>query len=260
MSYGPRNGSQSSASSLPNASAPSRGTGGLSPGCGCYRREAMGETIRFSDGRGSAYRAAPATGQGSGVLVIHPWWGLNATVRAFCDRLADTGFVVIAPDLYGGTVVSTIEDAEREADRATQSERMPVVVTALERLRGEPGVPPDSLGVLGFSMGAAYALDVAARDESIAAAVVCYGTGEKLDWSTSNAAVQGHFAEDDPYESRDWIDETEASIRGGGRRVEFYHYPGTSHWFMEPDRPEYSEASANLAWARIVAFLRERLD
>ena len=58
------------------------------------------------------YLALPPTGVGPGVLVLHAWWGLNATIRAFCDRLAEAGFVAFAPDLYHGKVADTIEGAE----------------------------------------------------------------------------------------------------------------------------------------------------
>ncbi len=46
-------------------------------------------------------------------MVLHPWWGLNGDVMAFADRLAAAGFVVAAPDLYGGAVATTIDAAER---------------------------------------------------------------------------------------------------------------------------------------------------
>src|SRR4051794_15726986 len=58
------------------------------------------------------YLATPDTGTGLGVLVLHAWWGLNDTMRAFCDRLATEGFVAFAPDLYHGKVADTIPDAE----------------------------------------------------------------------------------------------------------------------------------------------------
>lgn len=44
------------------------------------------------------YLAVPRTGKGSPVLVLHAWWGLNDTTKAFCRRLAEAGFVAFAPD------------------------------------------------------------------------------------------------------------------------------------------------------------------
>src|SRR5512147_1372078 len=58
------------------------------------------------------FLAVPPAGRGPGVLVLHAWWGLNDTIKAFCKRLADSGFVAFAPDLYHGKVADTIADAE----------------------------------------------------------------------------------------------------------------------------------------------------
>jgi carboxymethylenebutenolidase len=62
--------------------------------------------------RPDGYLAVPPTGKGSPVLVLHAWWGLNDTARAFCRRLAEAGFVAFAPDLYHGKLADNIADAE----------------------------------------------------------------------------------------------------------------------------------------------------
>ena len=49
------------------------------------------------------FLAVPPNGKGPGVLVLHAWWGLNDTVKAFCTRLAESGFIAFAPDLYHGS-------------------------------------------------------------------------------------------------------------------------------------------------------------
>lgn len=46
-----------------------------------------------------------------GVVVLHPWWGLNDDVVAYADQLADGGFAVVVPDLYEGRLATTIEEA-----------------------------------------------------------------------------------------------------------------------------------------------------
>jgi carboxymethylenebutenolidase len=58
------------------------------------------------------FLALPPTGKGPGVLVLHAWWGLNDTIKTFCTRLAEAGFVAFAPDLYHGQVADTMADAE----------------------------------------------------------------------------------------------------------------------------------------------------
>jgi carboxymethylenebutenolidase len=53
------------------------------------------------------------------------------------------------------------------------------------------------------------------------------------------------------------VAELEADIKQAGRPVTFYTYPGTGHWFFEPDRADaYNEAAAALAWERTLAFLK----
>ena len=107
-------------------------------------------------------------------------------------------------------------------------------------------------------MGVPYALGLAsAALDLVRKVVILYGTGD-ADYSTSHAAYLGHFAADDDFEPRPYVDGMEEAIRSAGRAVTFHHYPNTGHWFFEPDRSDaYNEPAAALAWERTLAFLKE---
>lgn len=86
--------------------------------------------------------------------------------------------------------------------------------------------------------------------------VVCYyGTGEVPAGARTSSAIEGHFAEADDFEPSEWVTEVETALREAGAAVEFHRYPGTRHWFAEPDRPEYEPAAAEQAWTRTMEFL-----
>src|SRR5437763_6271431 len=66
-----------------------------------------------ADGRTiSAYLAVPEHGSGPGVLVLHAWWGLTDPFRQVCDRLAEAGFVALAPDLSHRQTTAAVEEAK----------------------------------------------------------------------------------------------------------------------------------------------------
>jgi carboxymethylenebutenolidase len=204
------------------------------------------------------FLAVPPAGQGPGVLVLHAWWGLNETIKAFCTRLADSGFVAFAPDLYHGKVAEDIAGAEAlgKALDANHLQARAEIAQATLFLNETVGQDGRGLVVIGFSLGAYYALDLAAAEpEHIRSVVIFYGTGP-ADFTRSKATYLGHFAENDEFEPRSNVDELEQSLRRAGHPVTFYHYPGTGHWFFEPDRPAYNPAAASLAWDRTLAFLK----
>lgn len=205
------------------------------------------------------YFAAPISGEGPPVLVLHAWWGLNDTIKAFSDRLAAEGFAVFAADLYHGKIAKTIPEAEKlgQAVDANYLQAKAEVETAAKYLLEKTGREATGLAVVGFSLGAYYALELAAADPGhVGSVVLFYGTGGG-DFSKSRAAYLGHFAENDQFEPPSNVDALEKYFKDQGREVTFHRYPGTGHWFFEPDRPDaYDEAAATLAWARTLEFLK----
>lgn len=219
----------------------------------------VGQMIQYGDGgKFNGYLAKPAGG-GPGVLVLHAWWGLNDVFKSLCDRLAGEGFVALAPDLFKGSVATTIEGAEQNVHQADDE-----FVEAAVREAADYLVQQSSgrrLGALGFSFGGPWAVGTSLMKPDNVAAVVLFYSVYAPDLSRSKAAFLGHFAENDAYEPREGIEELRAALQAKGLPATFYIYEGTTHWFFEPDRPDaYAPEAAKLAWERTVVFLRQQLS
>lgn len=218
------------------------------------------------------YLATPdaATGVGGpGVVVLHEWWGLTEPFRQVCDRLAAAGFMALAPDLYRGKTTATVEEAEAlgaALDRNVERWRGDIT-GALRFLRhngaSSPAAGRGAFGLVAFSLGGSYALDMSIQlAEEIAAVVTFYTTYPGLDYRSARAAYLCHFAEDDAYVSPRDAAELEQALQAAGRPVTAYTYPGTKHGFFDANRAEAFDAAvaaAALAWERTIAFLNAEL-
>ena len=210
---------------------------------------------------GSAYVVAPESGQGPGVLVLHSWWGLTSFVRRWCDRLADSGFTALAPDLFGGLHAETPDEAEVLLASLDVDTAADLVLASVGTLRQIPVTIDGPIGIVGFSMGASWGLWASARATDDVAAVVTYYGTQNMALDGSQAAFLGHFADHDELVSDDEVVELEAHLHLLGRDVEFHRYAGTGHWFVEDDRAAaYDPSAAAMAWERTEAFLHRHLD
>src|SRR5258706_12800417 len=126
----------------------------------------------------SAYLAEPSHGSGPGVLVLHAWWGLTEPFRHVCDRLAEAGFVALAPDLYRGKTTASVEEAQAlgaALDRDVERWRGDIAgavqvlpqhtATHLAAGRGK-------FALVGSSLAGAYALGMSVTLVSVIASVV----------------------------------------------------------------------------------------
>ena len=205
-----------------------------------------------------AYVADAAGHEAPGVVVFHAWWGLNEDVTAFADRLAHAGFFVLAPDLYSGAVTAEIDEAKRLTGTVDEDAANAIALAAVDRLAARAGADA-RIGAVGFSFGAHWSVWTATQRDRVGASVVYYGTTGGPVLEQPGAPVLGHFAADDPFEGPDDVAAFEQGLRGAGREITTYLYPGTGHWFAEPSRDAFRAEAASLAFERTVKFLRRTL-
>ena len=230
----------------------------------------MGEMVTFPSNGSQAegYLAVPDRGQGPGVVVIQEWWGLNDQIKEVCDRYAGEGFVALAPDLYHGEGA-----APPKADEAGQlmmalniEQAAKDMAGAVDYLRGHDAVTGDGVGVVGFCMGGGLALWLATlRPDAVKAAVSYYGIipwpAAQPDYSKLQAAVQGHYGENDDFADPESVRKLEEELTGLGKSVEFFTYPGVDHAFTNHHRPDVFHAEhAETAWRRTIDFFRRHLE
>jgi carboxymethylenebutenolidase len=172
------------------------------------------------------------------------------------DRIADEGHTVLVPDLLAGETFDDAEAAEAHL-KSLDVDRLASLTQASVHLVREKGADREApVSIVGMSMGASLGLWASIRiPDAVSRVVSFYGT-QTIDFAGAQAAYQLHFADHDDLVDSDEAAFMEATIGLTGLAVESHSYPGTSHWFFEPERPNYDPDAAEQAWARMVRFLR----
>ncbi len=117
----------------------------------------MGSTIELTAADGhrlGAYRADPAGKSKGGVVVIREIFGVNHHIRAVCDRVAQEGYVAVAPALFDRLErdFQSGYTADEVADGPSHYELLhgrPVSFLAACRFAGQHGVPCEEHEVTG---------------------------------------------------------------------------------------------------------------
>lgn len=183
------------------------------------------------------------------VLLLHPWWGLTPAMHWWAEQLAAAGRRVVMPDLYRGTVLTTVADAEAHQQATGQEQLMADVLACAEDLAAE-GQP---WAAMGFSMGAAFACDLAGRGSADPDVLVLFYGGWKPHGSdVRTRAVDLHVVPEDEYLDDDERAMTVDGFTAGGAEVTVHSYDGCGHWFAEAGSPSYDAAATAMALSRVL--------
>lgn len=202
------------------------------------------------------------------VVVIHENRGLTDWVRTVADRLAEEGFIAIAPDLLsgaapngGGTRDFPSEDAARQAIGSLSRDQVLADLDAVFAYAKTIPAANGKVSVGGFCWGGARTWEVANRVDGLSGAYVFYGTGpqEADGVSGIDAPVYGFYGGNDARVNATIPKSQELTI-AAGKKFEPVVYQGAGHAFMRLGEttdatPENRKAMIE-SWDRWLALLR----
>ena len=231
----------------------------------------MSETIGIStlsgDQQFSAYVARPTMEPRAAIVVIQEIFGVNTGIRRKCDRLAEDGYLAIAPDLFWRIVpdVELDPDVEDDFKRALelmgqldQDQAVRDLEATIKAARDLAG--GRKVGVVGYCLGGRLAYMAAARTDSDAT-VGYYAVGVDGLLSEKHAIAHPlilHIPTKDGFVPP----EVQQKMHEGlddHPKVTLYDYDGLDHGFATEFGQRRDEAAANLADQRTAKFFADNL-
>jgi len=209
------------------------------------------------------YLARPKkTGKYGSVMVIHENRGLNPHIKDVARRVAQAGYVALAPDAlspFGGTPENE-DEARGLFGKLDGDKNRNNFLKGLDYLRGR-AESNSKTGCVGFCWGGGLTNQMAVHSPQLNAAVAFYGAQPAAaDVPNIHAAVQLHYGGLDERINAG-IPAYEAALKSAGKKYELYVYEGAQHAFHNDTAPtRYNEAAAKLAWERTLRFFKENLQ
>ena len=222
-------------------------------------------------GEMTVYVAAPATDPRAAIIVVPEIFGINPGIRQKCERLAEAGYLAVAPEIFWRFApgVELNPDVEAELQQAfgyfqqyDPNDGVIDIEATIRAIRGgiDGHAPVARVGLIGYCLGGKLAYLAAARTD-IDASVGYYAVGVDQMLGESHAIANPlllHIAGEDGFVSK----AAQAPMHAGlddHPRVTLIDYPGLDHGFATEMGDRRDEAGADAADARTAAFLAEHL-
>jgi carboxymethylenebutenolidase len=236
---------------------------------------AAGEvSIPVGDGEIPGYQARP----GSGglfplVLVVQEIFGVHEHIRDICRRLAKSGYMAVAPELYARQGdVSSMQDIQeviaKVVSRVPDKQVMADLDAAVAWAVSDGSADASRLAVTGFCWGGRVTWLYCAHNPRTRAGVAWYGrlVGQVSSLTPRHPVdvaagltvpVLGLYGGKDEGIPLDSVEQMRAGLEQGGSGSEIVVYPEAPHGFHADYRPSYRRDSAEDGWRRMLDWFRK---
>lgn len=226
-----------------------------------------------------AYLAMPIQeGIYPGVIVIQEIFGVNEHIQEVTEKLAQEGYVAIAPAIYQRQVPGFAvgySEAEtklgREYKVKTQApELLSDLQACISYLYHQPQVKQSGVGTIGFCFGghvaylAATLQDVKAIASFYGAQIATWCPGEAKPTITRTKEITGtiytFFGTADPLIPNEQTEQIEQALIQHQIDHQVFRYEGVTHGFMCDYRPQsYNADAAQDAWKKVLDLFSQKL-
>ena len=205
------------------------------------------------------------------IIVIQNKYGVKEFTQEMTRRVAEAGYVGIAPLLYHRTGEPNNEE-EIEQLRLARSDTNVIkdLNGTIDFLKGCAKADTSRLGIVGFCMGGRVTFLAAVATQSFSAAVDYYGGGVYSKWGSDrprpselaanlSCPIQGHFGMLDTSPSPEEMRKLDAELNQLGKPHEFFYYDNAPHGFNRSDAKSYRPEADKTSWQRTLEFFATHL-
>ena len=223
-------------------------------------------SVPRANGKGvmESYFARPAERGAAlfpGLVVIHEIFGLNDNIRGIGHRFVEQGYAALAVDLFSNRnrAICMLQLIHGMLIRPFHNHMLSDLHSTIAFLQKQPGVDANRMGVVGFCMGGAFALQLAVTDKGMRAASAFYGAVPKpLEASAQSCPILGSYPVKDF--SAAGARELDAALEKYSIPHDIKFYENTLHSFFNRPRTPMEEQAAKDAWQRMLSFFERHLN
>ena len=185
--------------------------------------------------------------------------GLDDFVEKMTQRLANEGFMAIAPQLYHRQDLASHETGLERMSQLTDAEVISDINACVSHLQSRTDVAA-GLGIMGFCMGGRIAFLMAAANAAFKAAVPFYGGNTESAWGEGPSVLDRLGDVSCPLLAFFGGQDNNPSPTRLGKDHEFREYPKAGHGYMNFNNPErYNKEASEASWPLALSFLIKHL-
>lgn len=209
------------------------------------------------------------------IIVIQEIFGVNGHIRDVTQRIAELGYVAIAPAMYqriapnfeAGYEPEDIKLGREYKMQTKASELLSDLQATINYLYQLPQVQPSGVGTIGFCFGG-HVVYLAATLPEVKATASFYGAGianwcpgeEQAVTVDLTADIKGKiyvfFGEEDASIPAEQVAHIETTLKSHHINHQIFRYAGAGHGFFCDRRGSYHPEAARDAWLKVQTLLQ----